>query len=219
MHVYADALGGGCPAYTAIEKQMLSNPGSVVEIMRMPPHIPVLRDMKHWTRYKLDQWSQHAMRGQRGQLPANESFCWHLVPAQPGQEPQLNEAYHQVIKPGAKIDWTPTELLYGRMMRTQVVQPESERLLEPWNGLPLARGSHIYAAYSMDLYHTLSITHENDPEMLSLIEEVADMEQDYPIHVSHYLPFPSYNLSDGAQGTIQHVKTGTWVQPTHPWGR
>lgn len=219
MDVYTDALGGRRPAYTAIEKQMVSNPGSVVEIMQMPPNIPVLCDMKHWTGYELDQWTQHALLGQREQLPANEIFCWHLVPARPGTEPQLNETCHQVVKPGAKINWMPTELLYRHMMQTQEVQPNSKSLLEPWNGLPLARGSHIYAAYSIDLYYTLSIIHENHPEMLSLIEEVTDMEHDSLIHVSCYLPFPSNDLSDRLEGPIQHVKTRTWVQPTHPKGR
>lgn len=175
-------MGGGQPAYTAIERQMTSDPGSVIDTVRMPPTITILRDMKHWSRYELDQWVMHALRGQRGQLPSSQIFYFRLVPARPGQTPKLVESPRSKVQDGVRIDWTPVELLYAQKM-LQISATKSASIQTRWNGLPPARSSHIYAAYSLDIYHALMTIHCDDPDMISLVEEIAEMEQDCPLHV------------------------------------
>jgi hypothetical protein len=176
-------MGGSNPSYTHIEEQMHQEPDGVILTRRMPRDIPVLRDMKHWSRAELESWKAHILAGQRGQIPENNIFAWRILPRPRNEPPKLIEYPTRSLYPGASVRWTPNELLYAQKMRLPVEPPSTLRE-STWNELPLARTSHVYAVYTIDLFQALLSLHEKDTALCSLVKEVAQMEQQGPIHVS-----------------------------------
>jgi hypothetical protein len=87
------------------------------------------------------------------------------------------------LYPGATVRWTTNELLYAEKMKLPLSQ-EPIPTETQWKELPLMRTSHIYAAYSVDLFNTLLTLHAMDGNLCSLIKEIAQVEHQGPIHVS-----------------------------------
>jgi hypothetical protein len=175
-------MGGSNPSYTQIEEQMNQGPDGVVLAKRMPCDIPVLRDMKHWSRAELESWKAHILAGQRSQILENSIFAWRIIP-HPCNEPQkIIEYPTRSLYLGASVRWTPSKLLYAQKMWLPM-ELQSTPGESTWNDLPLARTSHIYAVYSVDLFQALLSMHEKDDVLCSLVKEIAQMEQQGPIHV------------------------------------
>jgi hypothetical protein len=138
--------------------------------------------MKHWSRAELDHWKEHILAGQRGQIPESSVFAWRILPHPRNEEPRLVETFSRSSYSGTSVRWTPNELLYAEKMRLPPPQ-EITQNHSRWNGLPLARTSHIYTVYSVDLFQALLSLHEANTNLSSLVREIAQMEHQGPIHV------------------------------------
>jgi hypothetical protein len=176
-------MDGSYPSYTHIEEQMCQEPDSVVLASRMPREIQVLHDMKHWSRAELEHWKAHILAGQRGQIPESSVFAWQVLPRPWNEPPKLVEHPTRALYLGASIQWTPNKLLYVKKMQLPV-SPSSTPVQSTWNDLLLARTSHVYAVYTVDLFQALLSLHKKDHALCSLVKEIAQMEQQGPIHVN-----------------------------------
>lgn len=178
------AMGGTQPSYHRIAEHMKKNPGSYIELLRMPDDFPILRDLRHWVRAEIRAWTKHILDGQMGLLPPEKRFAWRIIPRPAGEPLRIVSSFCQVPVKEAHIRWTKTELLYAKKMYED--DSVAETSLVMWNGLPLARTSHIYSPYSLSLYQHLTSIHSDHESLLHLIQEVARMEQLGPIHVCHF---------------------------------
>ncbi|QRV92566.1 hypothetical protein RhiJN_20584 [Ceratobasidium sp. AG-Ba] len=172
------ASGGDQPSYTHIEKMMNAEPYSVIEAKRMPAGITVLRDVSQWRRPETSAWINHFLERQQGDL--GKAFRWRLL-TQRGKLVELPLS-QTLIAPvsGARLAWTPLETGYAQEMNKESDTGHSEELAQTW--LPPARTSHVYSAYSVDLYDSLVKLHSQHAEMLNLLQAVAEIEALGPIH-------------------------------------
>jgi hypothetical protein len=176
-------MGGSNPSYMQIEEQMCREPDRVILVSRMPREIRVLCNMKHWLRAELEHWKAHILAGQHGQIPESSVFAWQVLPHPQNEPPKLVEHPTRSLYPGASVQWTLNELLYAKKMQL-LVSPLSTAAQPTWKDLPLARTSHVYAVYSVDLFQALVSLHKKDHTLCSLVKEIAQMEQQGPIQVS-----------------------------------
>jgi hypothetical protein len=171
-------LGGTQPSYKRIEARMISEPGSFIVPARMPPNIPVLRDMKHWTRAETDAWLHHLLEGQRGHLPPRAQFMWRILPGTTGGMDKVIETVCFAASPASRLRWTAEELLYAARVSLPAHADPDPRL-----ELPEARITHVYAPYSLDLFNGLCTVHEGITGMRDLLSAIAKMEEVGPVHV------------------------------------
>jgi hypothetical protein len=170
-------LGGTQPLYKRIEARMTSDPGSIIVPTRMPCNVPVLRDMKYWTRAETDGWLHHLLEGQRGQLAPRAQFMWRILPSNTRGMDEVVETvcFAASLKPW--LQWTPEELLY-----MERVSLPSHGDPDPRLELLEARTTHVYAPYSLDLFNGLCTVHEDVPGMCDLLSAIVKMEVG-PVHV------------------------------------
>lgn len=158
-------------------------PGSVVDVARMPPRYPVLRDVKYWIRDELNAWTRHILNGQRNQIPEHAIFQLREVPAGKGRAPRITTYLERLKHPDAVLKYTRLERLYSESIELQTTEDIVNTTVELCEGLPLARTTHIYAAYTMELFSYLKKAHQSNQSMLRLISMVAKLEQYGPQHV------------------------------------
>jgi hypothetical protein len=156
----------------------MSEPGSCIVPARMPPNVPILRDMKHWTRAKTDAWLHHLLEGQRGQLAPRSQFMWCILPSGPRGMERIIETVCFVVSPSSHLQWTPEELLYAERVSSPATGDPDPQL-----ELPEAWTTHVYAPYSLDLFNGLCTIHEDVAGMRDLLSAIAKMEEVGPVHV------------------------------------
>lgn len=171
------------PSWTAVEERSRTNPGSAVELKRMPVKLKALRDMKTWRRSELDAFTGHILAGQRGELSESQIFQWREVPGKRGTVTRIAQGYEKLPHATSKLRYTKLEILYAQRVAIEMV-PTSD--VAKWNGLPLARTTHIYPAYSMELYTSLRQMHQDNSSMIQLIDSIATLERYGPVHVSYF---------------------------------
>lgn len=174
-------MGGVQPSYTNIERRMLAEPGSYVAATRMPTGIDTLQDMRTWVRAQADAWVTHILDGQLGRIPRSQRFAWRIIPRPTSEKDRVVENPEFKAVEGSVLRWTADELLFKERMDLEA-QGESSRT-DISKRLPLARTTHIYAPYSVDLFHSLKTIHAEEDDLLDLLVEVAKMEEFGPIHV------------------------------------
>lgn len=176
-------MGSTQPSYQRIDERLTSTPGAMIDVARMPPGVSSLKDLKHWVRATIRAWTKHLLDGQRGIIPVERRFAWRIVPRPRGEPDRVVDKFVPQLAPGVKLLWTRVELRYAEAMTAEIATPEG--VTPQWNGLPLARTSHIYSPYSGVLYEGLIRLHETNDVFLGLIQNAARMEQLGPIHVSN----------------------------------
>ncbi|KAG8709381.1 hypothetical protein FRC08_018373 [Ceratobasidium sp. 394] len=161
---------------------MKRSPDMWIESQRMPPGITVLQDMWHWSRVELDAWITRFLDSQSGWLSGTDTFDMVQVPAGGSRPPIMLQGRPLPEVDPARFNWTSEELLYGEYMARQ--QQQEGRLNEHADplGLPLARQSHIYVPFTIDLFQALMTLHKEHSSMVALIKEVACMEAEGLIH-------------------------------------
>ena len=169
------------PSWTAIAERSLTHPGAVVELMRMPKKLQALQDMKTWRRSELDAFVTHILEGQKGRLPIPQQFQWREVPGKNGSVTRITASYETRPCVGSRIQYTRLENLYAQHVAVGSTTSLNQQI---WKGLPLARTTHVYPAYSVELYSDLVRLHSQHTQMTQLIESVATLEQYGPVHVS-----------------------------------
>jgi hypothetical protein len=162
---------------------MKTYPGSVVDLLRMPPGYTVLRDMKHWTRHELDSYKNHILAGQRHQIHESQYFQWREITLTGGRPPRITTFLEKEPWPGSSLQYTSLERLYGQRVLMETSADPAATVQTMSSGLPLARTSHVYAAYSVELLNYLTGTHAQEPAMLELLMIVGRMEKLGPLHV------------------------------------
>lgn len=172
--------------YAAIQQRMATHPGSVVELARMPSGYTVLSDIKFWLKRELNDWIAHILAGQRGQLHESQIFQICEIAGANGHPSRATSHYEHGVHPTAVLQYTKLEKLYGEHMALEAWGDGGTSPKSDWKGLPLARTTNIYSAYSASLFHHLRAMHTDLPEMLQLINAVAAMERYGPVHVSSF---------------------------------
>lgn len=148
----------------------------------MPAEYPVLRDPKHWLRAEFNSFHSLVHAGQRGELDDSSIFQYRIVYPEGQKEPKLClETMHE-RDPNSTLKYTRGELLRGTDIAAASPGPGSNPV-EHWNGLPLARTSHVYVCFRSDLFKGLLTIHQHHNELRNLLCETARMEQFGPIHV------------------------------------
>jgi hypothetical protein len=176
------AQGGVQLSYQSIEQRMKISPNSIIYTRRMPPGYTVLRNLCSWRREEVDAWVRHILDRQTGVISAERRFAWQSVPQPKGKAEVIVQAFQPVPVDVRCVPWTTSERLYAKLIQEQ--EGQSERLVNPWGGLPPARSNHIYSPYTMALYQALNELHADDDNMLQLITQVVALERLGPIHVS-----------------------------------
>lgn len=152
--------GGSGPAYQAIEKLCVSDPGYAIEINRLPSGFLIHRDPKHWKRAELTAYHKYIHAGQRGELKDSDIFQYRLLFPDRQKEPKFClETIHE-RDPHSTLKYTRGELLRGTAVSGS---PQRSRTHEPlegqWNGLPLARTSHVYLCFRGELFKNILALH------------------------------------------------------------
>jgi hypothetical protein len=161
---------------------MMSEPGSFIVPARMLPSVPVLQDMKYWTRAETDAWLHHLLEGQRGRLAPQAQFMWRFLPMGTSGMENIIETVTFAVSPASCLKWTPEELLYAEKVSSPTHGDPDPRL-----ELPEARTTHVYALYSLDLFNGLCTMHGDIAGMRELLSVIAKLEEVGPIHVCAWI--------------------------------
>lgn len=176
--------GGAVPSWIALEARSRTNVTAIVEPQRMPATVAIIRDPRSWKREELNRWIKHILDGQRGLIAESSRFQWREVPGPRGEIARVVHGYERKPFKRASGKFTKLETLYAQRVQQEAMGIRKAATGDQWAGLPVARTTHVYAAYSADLRARLHELHAEEPDMLELIDEIARMEQFGPIHVS-----------------------------------
>ncbi|QRV73882.1 hypothetical protein RhiJN_01896 [Ceratobasidium sp. AG-Ba] len=172
------AYGGDQPSYSQIEKRMTQEPGSYIELRRMPESISILTDLNKWVKTVTNSWIAHLLAGQRGEL--EWPFRWRILPQAGGRDEVIvTESRTSPVNPG-RMGWKSEERLYALWLQSNFQPPQV--LEDIYQNLPLARTKHIYCPYTTELYEKLSAIHAEQPKMLEVLHLVALYKHYGPIH-------------------------------------
>lgn len=117
----------------------------------------------------------------------SDIFQYRLVYPEGSKEPKLClETMHE-RDPNSTLKYTRGELLRGTEAEASLDKGHvPNHRGDLWNGLPLARTSHVYLCFRGDLFKGLLAVHQDNLELRDLLCETARMEQFGPIHVCSF---------------------------------